>query len=110
MSIPLCRARRGASQARGTRRPWPPRPLAVPASGGERLLATQRIEGPLEAAGMRFFGLCEGLEPIGNLVEALLAGGARHAGIHVGVLVRLAGDRGLEIVVGAADRRSGHRI
>src|SRR5256885_12445807 len=36
--------------------------------GGQRLLA-QRIERPLEPAGMRFFGLGEGLEPVGDLVE-----------------------------------------
>ena len=53
----------------------------------------ERVERPLEAAGMRLLGLGQGLEPVGDLVEAFLAGGARHARIHVGVFVRLAGDR-----------------
>src|SRR5215212_3277386 len=70
----------------------------------------QRVEGALEAAGLRLFGLRQGLEPIGDLIEALLAGGARHARIHVGVFVRLAGDRGLQVVAGAADRLSGRRV
>ena len=58
----------------------------------------------------RLLGLRQGLEPVGDLVEAFLAGGARHARIHVGVFVRLAGDRGLQVVGGAADRQAGGRI
>src|SRR5690606_39347785 len=34
----------------------------------------------------------------------------RHAGIHVGVLVRLARDRGLQVVRGAPDREIGGRV
>jgi len=50
---------------------------------------------------MRLPGLGERLEPVGDLVEAFLAGDAGHARIDVGVFVGLAGDRGLEDV---ADR------
>src|SRR5882724_7969354 len=63
----------------------------------------------LEAAGMRLPGLGERLEPVGDLVEAFLAGHARHARIHVGVFVGLAGDRGLEVVAGRTDRLAGRR-
>ena len=59
---------------------------------------------------MRFLGLGEGLEPVGDLVEAFLAGGARHARIHIGVFVGLAGDRGAQIIAGAADRLAGRRV
>src|SRR5262249_55723013 len=44
------------------------------------------------------------------LLEAFLAGGAGHAGIHIGIFVRLAGDGGLEIVGGRADRLAGCRV
>src|SRR5438034_1268623 len=64
----------------------------------------------LEPAGMRFFGLRQRLEPVGDLVEAFLASGARHARIHVGVFMGFAGDRGAQIVRGRADRRAGHRV
>src|SRR5688572_9056444 len=55
----------------------------------KRAALRHRVEGLLEAAGMGFLGLGQGLEPVGDLVEAFLAGGARHAGIHVGVFMRL---------------------
>src|ERR1700676_5385544 len=91
----------------------------------------------LEAAGMRLPGLGERLEPVGDLVEAFLAGcrgharihvgvfvtlaGARvveaflarcggHALIHVGVFVSPAGERGLEVVAGLTDRLAGRRV
>src|SRR6266436_7431410 len=64
----------------------------------------------LEAAGMRLPGLGERLEPVGDLVEAFPAGNARHARIHVGVFVGLAGDRGLEVVAGQTDRLAGRRV
>src|ERR1700719_999882 len=71
--------------------------------------SVQTVERPLEPAGVRFLGLGEGLEPVGDLVEAFVAGGARHARIHVGVFVRLAGNRRAQIVGGAADRLAGRR-
>src|SRR6185312_8793590 len=47
--------------------------------------SVQRVEGAPEAAGMRLLGFRQGFEPVGDFVEALLAGGARHAGIHIGI-------------------------
>src|SRR3981081_1466749 len=64
----------------------------------------------LEAADMRLAGLGERLEPVGDLVEAFLAGNAGHARIHVGVFVGLAGDRGLEAVAGRTDRLAGRLV
>jgi hypothetical protein len=55
-------------------------------------------------------GLGERLEPLGDLVEALLAGGLRHAGVHRLVLVRLAGDGGLEVLGRVADRQARRRV
>src|SRR5690349_968833 len=59
---------------------------------------------------MRALGLRQRLEPIGDLLEAFLARGARHARVHVGVLVRLAGDGSLQIVAGLANRQTCRRI
>src|SRR6266852_745791 len=64
----------------------------------------------LEAPGMRLPGLGERLEPVGDLVEAFLAGHARHARIRVGVFVGLARDRGLEVVACRTDRLAGRRV
>jgi len=64
----------------------------------------------LETVGVAALGLGQRLEPVADLVEALVAGRLRHARVHVGVLVRLAGDGGLEIVRRAADRQSGGGI
>src|SRR5258707_12971040 len=64
----------------------------------------------LESPGIRLPGLGERLEPVGDLVEAFLAGHARHARIHVGVFVGLARDRGLEVVAGRTDRLAGRRV
>src|SRR3954454_4344122 len=72
--------------------------------------SAQRVERLLEAAGMRLLGLRQGLEPIGDLVETFLARGPRHAGIHVGVFVRLAGDRRLEVARRRTDRQTGRGI
>src|ERR1700737_1943514 len=60
-------------------------------------LDQKRVERPLEAAGMRLPGLGQRLEPVGDLVEAFLTGGAGHARKHVGESVGLAGDHGLEV-------------
>src|SRR6266446_8423878 len=73
-------------------------------------LKSKRVEHLSEAAGMRLPGLGERLEPVGDLVEAFLAGCAGHARIHVGVFVGLAGDRGLEVVAGQTDRLAGRRV
>src|SRR5688500_5929371 len=67
------------SNGRGAPSDAPTRPA------GRTRSAVQAVERLLEAAGMALLGLRQGLEPLGDLLEALLAGGARHAGIHVGV-------------------------
>src|SRR5262249_6636612 len=54
--------------------------------------------------------LRERLEPLRDVVEALFAGLLRHRRVHGLVLVRLAGDRGLEVLLGAADREAGRGI
>jgi hypothetical protein len=59
---------------------------------------------------VRLLRLRERLEPVGDLREALLAGRLRHAGVHVGVLVRLTGDRGLEVRGRVAERQARRRI
>ena len=59
---------------------------------------------------MGLLGLRQRLEPVGDLVEAFFARGLRHARIHVGVLVRFAGDRGLQVQLGLADRMTRRRI
>src|SRR5690242_12674092 len=69
-----------------------------------------RIESFLKPSGVRLFGTRERLEPVGDLAEALFARGACHAGVHVRVLVRLAVDRGLEVELRVADRKSGRGI
>src|SRR5262245_46460206 len=59
---------------------------------------------------MGFFGLRQGLEPLGDLVEALLPSRPGHPRIHVGVFVGFAGDRRLKIILGRADRLAGRRV
>ncbi len=59
---------------------------------------------------MGLLSLRQGLEPVGDLVEAFAARGLGHARIHVGVFVGFARDRRLEIEVGGADRLAGRRI
>src|SRR5215475_13391189 len=66
--------RPGRVRWRGARVPTPLRACRNPVLG-------ELVEHPLEAAGMRFFGLGEGFEPFGDLVKALFACGAGHAGI-----------------------------
>src|SRR4051794_10593527 len=68
------------------------------------------VERLLETAGMGFLGLRESLEPVGDFVEALFARGARHARIHVGVFVRLTGDRGAKVFLGVTNRQAGRRV
>src|SRR3546814_3225545 len=74
------------------------------------MVSGELVERLLETAGVALLGLRQGLEPVGDLVEALVARRARHARIHVGVLVGLAGDGRLEVQRGIADRLAGRRI
>src|SRR5690606_18142885 len=55
-------------------------------------------------------GLRERLEPVGDLIEPLVARGLRHARVHVRVLVRLTGDRRLQVRARRADRQARGRI
>src|SRR6185295_3392154 len=50
------------------------------------------------------------LEPVGDFFEAFIARLLRHARVHVGVLVRLAGDCRLQVRARRADRQAGRRI
>src|SRR5436309_4589575 len=70
----------------------------------------QGLETLGEAAGVRLLGLGERLEPLRDLREALAARGLREARVHLGELVGLALDRRLQVLVGRADRRVGHRV
>src|SRR5205823_9542064 len=69
-----------------------------------------RLERSLKTTGVTLLGAGERLEPLRDLLEAFVASGPREAGVHLGVLVRLAGDRGFEVVRAAADRDVGHGV
>src|SRR5258706_11300204 len=71
---------------------------------------SQRVERLLEPVGVRALGLRQRLEPVGDLLEAFAACRLGHAGVHVGVFVRLAGDCGLEVLARGADRQVGGRV
>ena len=93
------KARAGAGTGR-----LPPGPAGPDRVSGDLV---QRL---LEAAGVAALGFRQSLEPVGDLVEALVAGGPGHARIHVGVFVGLAGDGGFQVVLGVADRLAGRRV
>src|SRR5262249_59187636 len=85
----------------GTERwPRPRRPRSAP----------ERLQALREAAGVRLLGLREGLEPLCDLVEAFLARRLREARIHLGELVRLAGDRRLQVLLRRPDRLAPRRV
>src|SRR5713101_2269806 len=63
-----------------------------------------------ELAGMTLLGAGERLEPLSDLVEVLVTRGAGEPGVHLGVLVGLAGDRRLQVVGRRADGHTGHRV
>src|SRR3954471_16561214 len=63
-----------------------------------------------EAAGVGLLGAGERLEPLGDLVEALVARRLGEARVHLGVLVGLALDGGLQVVLRAADGDAGDRV
>ena len=72
-----------------------------------RLLARDLAQALVEPSGMRLLGAGQRLEPLRQLVEALVARGLGHTGVHLGVLVGLAVHRGLEVLLGAADGVAG---
>ncbi len=71
---------------------------------GPRQLLAEAFEALLEAAGVRLLGARERLEPLGDFGEALVARRLGEARVHLGVLVGLALDGGLEVLLGAPDR------
>src|SRR3989441_5599439 len=95
-----------------------PRSLARPRAASRaraldrlrRLLASDLLEAFVEPARVRLFRLRKRLEPLRELGEAFLPRGLGHARVHLGVLVRLAGDRGPEVLLGLADRLVRDRI
>src|SRR6267142_6125589 len=70
----------------------------------------QRVQGLLETVGVRALRLGKGFEPVGYLVEAFVAGTLGHTGVHVGVLMGLAGNRGFQVIARLADRQPGRRV
>ena len=70
----------------------------------------ERIERFLEASAVHLQRLRQGLEPIGDLVEPLVTRGARHAGVHVGVVARFISDCRLKIVGHRAYRGARHKV
>src|SRR5579883_2232511 len=95
---------RTSTTTRGAAGPCP----AAPPFGRTWLL--DGLEPGGEATGVALLGPGKGLEPLGDLVEALLAGGLGEARVHLGVLVGLAGDRRLEVVGRRAHRHTGHGV
>src|SRR5581483_5676157 len=65
------------------------------------------LEALREPTGVGLLGLRQRLEPLGDLLEALAARRLREPGIHLGELVGLALDGGLEVLLGRADRHAG---
>ena len=83
-------------------------PSLSPSCG--RPYRAQRVQGLLEAVGVRTLGLGQGLEPVGDFVETFVTCDLGHARVHVGVLVGFAGDGGLQVVGGGAERQAGGGI
>src|SRR5512143_925892 len=105
--------RSSRSTAAGSKNPREAGSKLNPASPNPRLPAlelAERVEALLEPARVRLLGAREGLEPFGDLGEALLAGGLREARVHLRVLVGLALDGRLEVEVRPADRESRRRV
>ena len=59
---------------------------------------------------MTLFGASECLEPFRDLLETFVAGGPREAGVHLCVLVGLAGHRRLEVVFAGSDGDARGRV
>src|SRR5580692_3769799 len=81
----------------------------APLRGAARGCSGQRLETLGEASGVALLGARQGLEPVGDLLEPLVARRAGEARVHLGVLVGLAFDGRLEVVGGGPDRHPGHR-
>src|SRR5580658_3756374 len=83
---------------------------AGPARSSSARDLAERLEALREAPGVALLGPSQRLEPFGDLLEALLAGRLGEAGVHLRVLVRLAGDRRAEVVGRGADGHAGDRV
>ena len=70
------------------------------------LLAVEVVQRLLEAIRVASLRLGQGLEPIGDFVKAFVASGLGHTRIHIGVLVRFAGDRRFQVQLGVAHREA----
>src|SRR6185437_5986463 len=86
---------------------WPPEGQRAERAWGDDPSVREHVERLLEPIGVRAFGLRQCFEPVGDFVEAFAARGLRHARVHVRVLVRLAGNCGLQIVAARAHRKIG---
>ena len=96
-----CGGAGGRSLTRPVRRGTPAAERSEIAALSERITGRESVG---ELAGVALLGAGERLEPVGDLVEALVAGGLGEAGVHLGVLVGLTGDGRLQVVLGVADR------
>src|SRR5262249_5888452 len=86
---------------------------AVPPRLGRRRgrgLLAEGLKPLTETAGVGLLRPRQGFEPLGDLIEPFLAGGPGESGVHLGVLVALAGHRGLEVLLSVTDRRAGRRV
>src|SRR5437016_620729 len=70
----------------------------------------QGLEPLREPPRMGLLGFGERLEPFGNLLEALAAGRLAEARVHLGELVGLTVDGGLEVLLRRTDRQTGHGV
>src|SRR5580692_6666058 len=81
-------ARASENESRSGRRGLPQRLCGSPLTVVRR--ESEQREHLREATGVALLGLRQRLEPLGDVVEALVARGLRHAGVHRLVLVGLA--------------------
>src|SRR5262252_6283744 len=83
--------------------PGPPPPLARSELDRlRRILARDLIQPLVEPPRVRLLSLRQRLEPLRQLRQPLVPRGLGHARVHLGVLVRLAGHRGLQVQLGLA--------
>src|SRR5512147_1027878 len=73
-------------------------------------LLAEGVQSLLKPVGVRAFGLGQRFEPVGDFGETLVARGLGHARVHIGILVGLTGNGGLEVVRSYADREAGGRV
>src|SRR6266540_2910883 len=84
------------------------RPVVSGADSGR--VGVDLLEALREATRVALLRAGEGLEPLADLVEALVTGGAGEARVHLRVLVRLALDRRLEVVGRRTHLDTRHRV